>query len=231
MYKINVIILITLLSIAYSHFSQAEASKRKMHIAIDKNMSFSADVEMTILSAYNRLGYSVKFYDILNSESLTVTNSGKLDAESVRTTRIEKFAPNLIRVPARLGKGTLKLFCLKEVLCALSVLNEPTKVIGVVKAPDISSIFMQNKEASTYHLTDVNSLAKMMDKGRLEYILALEDELLGNLVSFERNDHQSLIISQFEAFHYVHKKHLKLVPELTKTLTQVIKDNNRNPKN
>ncbi len=59
-------------------------------------------------------------------------------------------------------------------------------------------------------------------KGRLNYILIVNEDQLGKIGDFDESHLQKVEIHRSEGYHYIHKKHEKLLPQLTKTLQLAI---------
>jgi len=198
--------------------------KPSMKVAMPINVKVSNAVKDHILYAYNLLGYKVDFYPIVTGRSIKLTEIGELDAEAVRISIIETSVKNLLRVPTLLGRGTLELYCLPNIVCDTSVLEQKDNLIGVISGTNITSAYMKNKGASVYHIPSNLVLSQLLNLKRLNYILSLSvnNENRNNIVGIDKSKYQVIPLKQFEAFHYVHKKHKSLVPYLASSLEQAI---------
>ena len=74
---------------------------------------------------------------------------------------------------------------------------------------------MDNEKANSYQVVDNNMMTEMFNKGRLDYILAVEDDRYGKLLKLEDKYYQKLIVQKISAYHFINKKLAYLVPALT----------------
>jgi hypothetical protein len=220
--KSLVIFLVFFTSSVFSTSDKDESLKPKIHIATVTNTEIIAPFQKLMLKAYSQNGYRVAFHPTPAGRSLTATNKGEFDAELIRISVIEEAAPNLIRVPVVLTKGELKLYCLISVRCDKSILDDSSQVIGVLRGFNLTSKYMEKRNASVYSLPSTDSLGKIIEKNRLEYILTVQNKKLGNAALLDEAKYQSITLSTFNAYHYLHKKHKDLIPKLTETLNKLL---------
>jgi hypothetical protein len=205
-------------------YAQPQVAIKEMHITIPLSDKLSFRYKKYLLNTYDYLGYEVKFEKILVARAREMVDAGRLDAILIAEKEIEQVYSNIIRVPVILAKGALVLFCAKEVICHQGVLNDDRKLIGVVSGHSISANFMQQKYASTHEVKGLDDLGVMLSRKRLNYALFVYEEQIGTIGLFDEEKFQKTEIYRSEGYHYIHKKHKALLPEITKALKLAIEE-------
>jgi len=86
----------------------------------------------------------------------------------------------------------------------------------------MSSNYMQQMQASIYSVKSSDNLGLMLIRGRLNYILVINEDQFGSVINFDDSQYQKVEILRSEGYHYIHKKHAHLLPKLTKALQLAI---------
>lgn len=197
---------------------------KTMHITVPLSDKLSSRYQKYLLYAYNQLGYNVQFEKILIARARQMVDEGRFDALMVAEQEIEQVYRNIMRVPVMLAKGKLVLYCAKKVLCQQSVLNDPKALVGVISGHSISANFMSQMNASTYAVKSTEKLGEMLTKDRLDYILVIYEQQLGNISNFDETNFKSTDVYSTVAYHYIHKKNAALLPALNKALARAIEE-------
>jgi hypothetical protein len=193
-----------------------------VRISIPLSDNISHRYEKYLLFAYNHLGYKVIFDQILIGRARELVNKGELDGMMIAEKKIEQTFYNLLRVPVVIAKGALVLYCNKRVVCEKSALNDANNVIGVTSGKSISANFMETVQASSYAIKSDENLGSMLVKGRLHYVLLIDEEQLGNLGNLDESQFNTTVVYRSAGFHYVNKKHKNLLPGLAQGLQLAI---------
>lgn len=178
-----------------------------------------------IMEAYSRIGIRVQFELVSGGRGLVESSSGRLDGELARLSIVEQVSDTLIRIPVGLGKVRVFLYCREGIACNRDVLNNRKTIVGVVSGDNGMSQYMANKQASTFAIPNLDKLGEMLEKERLNYVLGLEHETGVQSVHVKQFHSKSEPLLEDEVFHYIHQKHLPLVPMLTASLKESLKDN------
>jgi len=189
-----------------------------MHITIPLSDTFSYRYEKYLHFSYNQLGYKIIFEKILMARAIEMVDTGRLDAMMIAGKDVEQNYTNILRVPVMLARGTLVLYCSKQANCQASELNNANNIIGVIRGASVSGNFMRNMRASTYSVKSEEHLGSMLRKGRLNYILIINEEQFGQVGDLDDTQFQKVEVYHSEGYHYIHKKHKHLLPELTQAL-------------
>jgi hypothetical protein len=174
--------------------------------------------------AYHLIGYRVAFHQYPPGDSIKMTNVGKLDAELIRTPVVEDIAKNLRRVPVKLLSGQLVLYCLNNVPCNDDVLNDTNTVVGIISGKNITSQYMHGKKSKTYQIDKSQNLSKLFEKQRIQYILSLDIDGVGNMNFIDKSQYQTFQLALYDSYHYLHKKYEYLIPKLTIALQQAMEE-------
>jgi len=196
----------------------ATSNEVVFNIARLNNTNSTQQYEKYIISAYQSLGYQVSFPRSPSNNTLKETNEGLYDAELIRTTLIEAMYPNLIRVPVELDQINIVLFCLASLPCDINVLNNASNIIGMTDDLVALNQFMKTKKAQIYQVDNNQSLSKMLNKGRIQYILTLSNSQNINTAELSHTQYKMLTLKTLKSYHYIHKKYKALIPRLTKAL-------------
>lgn len=169
--------------------------------------------------AYSLMGYEVEFVPMSLGRASKMADEGSLDGVSVRVPAIEKITQNLIRIPVMLLSGDLSLYCIPDVPCDETVLNDDKIMVGGLSNVPVMQNFMSDKNASLYLVHDAPQLKALFEKKRLDYILSIEIDGLGNFQELAAGTNHIKLLA-LEVFHYVNKRHVELVPHITQSLLQ-----------
>jgi len=222
---INYYYLLAIFVFAFSSaptLSQPLPIVQTMHISVHLSDRVSFRFEKYILFAYNQIGYKVVFEKILTARAREMVNAGRLDALMVAEKEIDQIYTNLIRVPVMLARGSLVLYCNEEVICQESALHNENNIIGVVSGNSMSGNYMRQMRASTYAVKGQEHLGVMLTRGRLNYVLTVDEDRLGNLSDLDDSAYKKLEVYRSEGYHFINKKHQQLLPELTQALQLAI---------
>ncbi|WP_448211544.1 hypothetical protein [Colwellia sp. MEBiC06753] len=182
-----------------------------------------AQVESILVKSYARLGYRVYFSDLTPGRAAVQADKGELDGLIIRADQILSKTKNLIKIPIALLEGNLMLYCLPEIDCDLSVLENSENVIGAVSGLNISNEVLSDKRASSYQVKTHAALQDMLAKKRLKYILTIEVDGLGLLHNFPDN-FQKIFVKRLAGYHAVHKNLSDIVPALTSSIQLTINE-------
>ena len=193
-----------------------------MRITINLSDKISSRFEKYLVYAYNQLGYKVAFEKILSARAREMVDAGQIDAMMIAEKEISQVYTNILRVPVLLARGRLMLYCNKQVSCLTSSLNNEKNIIGVVSGNSISANYMRQKRASTYGVKSHTQLGLMLEKERLKYVLIIKEDQIGNIGNLDENLYKQIEVTRSEGYHFIHKKHQHLLPDLTLALKSAI---------
>ncbi|WP_286272762.1 hypothetical protein [Thalassotalea hakodatensis] len=180
--------------------------------------------------AYNHLDFRITFMQLPPGRGAIEANKGNIDALTIRTSLVEHAIPEFIRVPIVLATGKLMLFCQIDVVCDPSIVNQKRKTIGTVAGVNVTKVFMADKKANIYEIASAGKVAEMFSRKRLDYILTITSDDFGSYVDLPEKQYQTAELITIEGYHYLHKRHQALMPDIEKALALAIEDIGPYPK-
>lgn len=195
---------------------------KTMRISIPLSDKMSYRYEKYILLAYNQLGYKVLFEQMIVARARELVDAGELDGMMIAEKEIDQVYSNLVRVPVVLAKGALMLYCNKAVVCELSVLDDASNIVGVISGNSMSANFMRSKQASIYALKSNENLGAMLTKERLNYVMLVDEDQLGNLGELDDTQFNKVEVYRTEGYHFINIKHKHILPELTQAMQNAL---------
>lgn len=176
---------------------------------------------LILLEAYQQLDIKIHIEHFPSKRSLLVSNTGKVDGEVCRVKGIEKEYPNLLRVPVTLQSFDAVVFTKTQGLPILGWDDLKPYRIGLVRGAVLAH--QHTKEMSVHSGTTLEQLFLMLEKDRLDVIIT--ERNMGLLVIKHLELEGITIIEPplvtFNSYHYVHKQHAALIPNLVKVLKKM----------
>lgn len=210
--------------------SATRANVKTMNISIVNDSPVLLWYKKYIEHAYNLMQYRVAFRQLPAGRGAVEANKGNIDALTIRTSVVEASFPDFVRVPILLAKGKLMLYCQHNIECNEAIVNQTGKTIGTVAGVNVTMLYMADKKANIYEVASGFKVAEMFQKNRLDYILTINSPDFGNYVSIEHGSYQEVTLMEINAYHYIHKRHSKMLPELEKALSAAVKEIGSIPK-
>lgn len=174
--------------------------------------------------AYNHLDFRITFMQLPSGRAAIEAKKGNIDALTIRTSLVEHAIPEFIRVPVVLAKGKLMLFCQNDVICNTDIVNQKRITIGTIAGVNVTKVFMADKKANTYEVVSATKVAEMFLRKRLDYLLTIISEDFGHYVDLPKSRYQTAELTSLKGFHYLHKRHKTLLPDIEKALAIAIED-------
>ncbi|MCW9045711.1 MAG: transporter substrate-binding domain-containing protein [Alphaproteobacteria bacterium] len=191
-------------------------------IAMMEGHNSSARLAPILIEIYKSIGIEAKVVTLPSKRTLYAVNKGTLDAEMIRVSNAEKEFPNLLRVPPPLYTFSGHIGGLKEKCGKYRTLKE----LQGVKVGLTNGIIWAAEKASKLGVQIVekkDNAALLSGLVSGEYDCAfLADPVYKSAKKglFSGFDLQIVFpnISKTKAFHFVHVRHKKLIPQLTKAI-------------
>lgn len=177
--------------------------------------------EQVVKAAYQRIGISVDTTVLPPERSLLNSNQGLSDGEISRVAGLEKIYPNLIMIPVAVssfdgvvftkktefkvnGWNSLKQYSLC-IRLGVKFAQQGTQGMKVVAVQSIDQCF------------------KMLNNGRIDLVVESRDDGLYTIKKLKLQGIHVLEppLETTNLYHYLHKKHMDLVPRVTKALTEM----------
>ena len=177
-----------------------------------------------VKEVFSKLNIDAKVVRLPSSRSIINANKGIYDGVIARTKCFEKKFKNLIRVPVPILKFKFVAYSLDKKIDVTSWSSLKPYSVGFIRGWRI----YEKNVVDTKKLTPVQNaeqLFKLLLNKRADLILF--EYYRGSWWNKHLNANAHLIgspIVEKDMFIYMHKKHAALVPEISKVLTNLIKD-------
>ncbi len=203
--------------------SELAFSQQKLELAKLKNLPDQFIGEYILEAAYKKLNMSLEFQLLPASRALQNSNKGLLDGEIQRVDLIDEKMPNLIKVPVVLNYVDSCFFFRKKMqYTGFDALKPYTLAYarGIVGFKPWLEHFGEKIPVNTFtqafQMVDM-ARADMTISGCLMGAIQIKKLNLSNVFPLKP------AVQRSDLFHYLHKKHQRLVSKITKVLKKMEK--------
>ncbi|WP_289027823.1 hypothetical protein [uncultured Paraglaciecola sp.] len=171
--------------------------------------------------SYENLGFQVEHYGYPMARSIVEANAGRLDGVLIRTDTVTNEYPNLLKVPYALAEFEIMLVTDPARCHPCDVEN--LDIVATVRGFKAFDYYLA-KNPFAPHVTQVlnmKHLLEMLSSGRVNGIVLPYHKDVG----IELNDRWATkVIDVYPSYHFVHKKHAKLIPILLEQFKMLEKE-------
>ena len=202
----------------------AAAEKFKMTVSVGAPLYFESGAGFfSKLSAeiFKRLDIEHEMIWLPPQRSLVYTNSGNYDGHIARTPAIEAKFPNLLRVPINIFDFEFMAYSKKPDLQVSGWQSLLPYSVGMING---WKIVEQNTVGaiSVLKANDYEQLLSLLDKERVDVVVL--DRVMGGWQMKQLGYDIKIIepaIASRPNFIYLHKRHLELVPKITRVIEEM----------
>ena len=207
-------ILLTIL--LFSNYSLAQTA---LIFSSSSGGKFTAS-ELVLTEAYARLNIPISIVFTPAERSLRLANRGIVDGEVFRVMGIDDIYTNLIRLPVPINTIEIVAFVKNKNIKITNWDDLRPYRVGIRRG--VKLLEKATSGMIVFPLSKVSQLFSMLEKNRLDVIIV--SKVIANN-SFESSPPDDIYmlnppLAKVELYHYIHKKHIKLVP----AISQVLKD-------
>lgn len=169
---------------------------------------------------YRRLGHDVVFTFLPAKRSIREVNSGKYDAELLRSTGFENKFPNLIRMTEPLYSVSVSAI----VRVDSNIKNatwDSLKKYKVVYPLGYKLLDIRLREHTTHKVSNTKLIPTMVAKGRVDVGIMITHTAKKAVESIKGLMVLSPPLETVTLYHYLNVKHRRLIPSLEKTLIEM----------
>lgn len=179
--------------------------------------------EVITRKAYKRIGIDVEIQKYPGERALRLANSGNVDGEVQRINGIAANYTNLIQVFPAINYIEGTVFSLQKNFQVKGWDSLQPYKIGYIRG--IKFAERNTKNMDSIAVSDYTRLFEMLRKKRFDIIVSPRTNGLYQLKQQGIDDIQELkpAIMRFDLFHYLHKKHIKLVPKISAVFAEMEK--------
>ena len=179
-------------------------------------------IQKVIKEVYKRLNIKIKLKKTHATRSLIISNSGKADAELIRTKMIEKKFKNLIRVNFPIDKIRFRALSLNPQISHVTIPELMSKPIAFKRGFLIlEKIFKNNKLVN--RITNSEQIYKMVLTKRIDFGIVLTRTSHRPIMkdAYKKIRIININIPDVNLYHYVNRKHKRLVPKMVEVLKKM----------
>lgn len=174
--------------------------------------------------AYARLGYDVSSVILPAARCLVATETGAVDGEVLRTKRVEKRFPNLIRIDVPLHTTRIAAFTCSPDIEVTGWESIEDYHVGIRTGISYLELATRDFTKVTKRIRPEH-LFEQLSQGRIEVVIANPEEADAyKALNPDTCITMRHIMAEFPLYHYLNKKNAHLVPEITHILRQLQQD-------
>ena len=198
-------------------------SEKVIHLSTSAPLKNIERYISVLQKAYAKIGYIIQVHQLPAVRSIHESNDGKaVDGEVVRTSLIEHKLSNLIKVPVLLDKVDVAVISTDKSASVKDWESLKGKSIATVKG--YWYFQQQLDENSTVLLTKnmKNALLQLKDK-KVDFSVHIK-KIAQNVIKQENIEGVFILeppIDSIPTYHFINQKHAKLIPELSKALSEI----------
>jgi polar amino acid transport system substrate-binding protein len=222
------IIFTAIITITFSFNASAWNNVITLNAAAEYPLSNDASsgfIDEVATEAFSRIGYRLLIQHLPPERGLKNSNRGLIDGELIRVKGLDKLYPNLIHVPEYIIKLEFVAFSNKPI----SLHNGWSDLAGKTVAHINGWKYLEQNIPTSADITKVSNatiLFKLLGNKRTDCVVY---ELFGGNNTVLKQSIQGVIVNRpslavEEMYIYLHKKHVALIPELSKSLINMKND-------
>lgn len=176
-----------------------------------------AQVSQFYTDVYSYVGIEPSFVFAPSDRGLLSVNNGEFDGEAIRFDETVKKYTNMLKVDAPITTLTPALFCLEEEKCKLT----KGTLVGIQSGLKIVQAYCAATSTACTFDQSITYLARLLEDSMLDNLLLMRAGASQVVCLLNAKEIYYRELPQFEpiGFHYVHKSHQHLIPELEQAIT------------
>jgi len=209
-----------------NNFAVAQENSQKLIFTTLNGLVFPKIGEKIMDEAYKRVdNIEIKIIEQPAARALVTANSGEVDGELARIESLSSKLHNLIRLPTLIMNFDIVCFIKNKEIIIDNVESLIPYRVGVqrgyVQVENVSD-FLPKREI----VTSNDSLFKMLESGRLDVVITdrVNGEITLEKLGFRTISSTGPVLETLPLYHYLHKKNKKLVPKLSRVLSEMERD-------
>lgn len=161
---------------------------------------------------YQRLNIEPEFRYLPSKRGLNMVNEGRFDAEAARLESVVTPYENLISVPEPVATFHTGVFCMEAQQCRL----DGDSILAAFEGFRMAAPFCQKMQLTCKTTVNFQSLIKLLKHGLADALFATTLDAPQVICGLGVQDvfYRALPKLNVNGYHYVHKKHENLIPQL-----------------
>jgi len=175
--------------------------------------------ERILCEAYSRIGYTIEVKGVPARRALVMSNEGQCDGEAARVAIIESSCENLIRVPTAIYTNHIAAFAVRDDI-DVSLGWESVRSYRCASVIGYKYIEDRTQDFDHVFVRTYEKLFNLIRFNRVDIGVAESFDAQITLREMGMSDIRMLNppIATNPMYHYLHKKHADLVPQIDKVL-------------
>lgn len=161
--------------------------------------------------AYRSIGITPEFVMINDKRALKLLNSGDIDADTAKSDEMLSTYPKILKIPTPISKIQVYLVCQEKLLCNLSVLNDPSYILGAIGAKEFYSNLLKGTQINIVEVNSFNVLLQLFEQKKVDFVFMVFDDYSEKT---KQNYENKYLIEEKIGYHLIQEKHQDLIPEL-----------------
>lgn len=202
--------------------ASAVQAEKRFHISGVEGSSDSVAAFEVVKEAYQRLGYEVEIHWFAGAEALKKSSSGQMDAELQRIDGLSKKFPDLVQIEIPINFLQGAVFTTGSTFEILSWHSLKPYRIGLVKG-----IIFAEQGTEGMNVTHAESYQQLFDYLKDGTVEVAVMPRINGLHAIKKLNAEGIVevdgtLETLFLYHYVHKRHKDLVPELEKVFKAML---------
>lgn len=174
-------------------------------------------IEAIFNRIYQTIDITPTYVYLPTQRGIQLMESGKIDAEGVRTHSVGKAYTKAIRIPKAFITLEVVTICLEKQHC---ILNEDTAV-GVLKTFEAAKAYCVDNQLNCTQAQKVDDLFKLLETGFADAVIMITHSAALHVCQLNSQQINYALMEDLgvDAFHYLHQKHQKYAPSINHALT------------
>ncbi len=175
-------------------------------------------VEKILSEAYRRIGIQVEYKQFPPKRSLLTSNQGLTDGEMIRIKGIEKEFPNLLMVASPVTSIEIVVFTKNQIFRVNGWQSLKPYRIAIVRG--ILVVEIGTKNMNTFSFNTMGKALHLVGLEKYDITILPRIDGLGHLKQLNIPNIEILEppVARVDLYHYLHKRHEKLIPVITESL-------------
>ncbi len=172
--------------------------------------------------AYGKIDVSVKFVSMPAKRAINESNSGRLDGEIYRIEEINKFYPNLKRVPTPVYYIEPSIFTKQQDIFipnCFSIKNLSVGIVRGVKHSELCTKDLNNVQVFSYPKT----MMKMINAEKIDIGILSKNNGIALLKQLNIDSVKPIEppLQSIPVYHYLHEQHIEVIPKIDRVLAEM----------
>ncbi len=197
--------------------SSLEAQERLVLSRIEGDF-IEVYVEKILSEAYQRIGIQVEYKQFPPKRALLTSNQGHTDGEMIRIKGIEKEFPNLLMVASPVTSIEIVVFTKNKIFRVNGWQSLKPYRIAIVRG--ILVVEIGTKNMKTFSFNTMGKALQLVGLEKYDITILPRIDGLGHLKQLNIPNIEILEppVTKVDLYHYLHKRHEKLIPVITESL-------------